>query len=78
MSGILENSQINSTLGGVAEWLKAPVLKTGGGVSRPWVRIPPPPPASPLCPGFSLRDPLVALTRGLRALEVNGRTVLVR
>ena len=32
--------------GGVAERLKAPVLKTGEGVSSPWVRIPPPPPFS--------------------------------
>jgi hypothetical protein len=30
--------------GGVAEWFKAPVLKTGVGASSPWVRIPPPPP----------------------------------
>src|SRR5690606_5096605 len=29
--------------GGVAEWLKAPVLKTGVGFGSPWVRIPPPP-----------------------------------
>ena len=32
--------------GGVAERLKAPVLKTGSGLSRSWVRIPPPPPES--------------------------------
>jgi hypothetical protein len=31
-------------LGGVAEWLKAPVLKTGNGATRSGVRIPPPPP----------------------------------
>src|SRR6185437_16087512 len=31
-------------IGGVAEWFKAPVLKTGVGASPPWVRIPPPPP----------------------------------
>ena len=30
----------------MAEWLKAPVLKTGSGLSRSWVRIPPPPPHS--------------------------------
>lgn len=30
--------------GWVAERLKAPVLKTGEGVSFPWVRIPPHPP----------------------------------
>jgi hypothetical protein len=29
--------------GGVAEWSKAPVLKTGGLYGAPWVRIPPPP-----------------------------------
>jgi hypothetical protein len=33
--------------GGVAERLKAPVLKTGSGESRSWVRIPPPPFLSP-------------------------------
>ena len=31
-------------MGGVAEWLNAPVLKTGMGESPSWVRIPPPPP----------------------------------
>ena len=35
---------MKSVLGGVAEWFKAPVLKTGVGASSPWVRIPPPPP----------------------------------
>ena len=30
--------------GGVTERFKEPVLKTGGCVSAPWVRIPPPPP----------------------------------
>lgn len=30
--------------GRVAEWLKAPVLKTGEGATPPWVRIPPLPP----------------------------------
>ena len=33
-----------SFVGGVAEWLNAPVLKTDVGESLPWVRIPPPPP----------------------------------
>ncbi|CFX36763.1 protein of unknown function [Candidatus Filomicrobium marinum] len=28
----------------MAEWFKAPVLKTGVGSRPPWVRIPPPPP----------------------------------
>ena len=27
--------------GVVAEWLKVPVLKTGGVLKHPWVRIPP-------------------------------------
>ena len=35
-----------SFVGGVAEWLNAPVLKTDVGESLPWVRIPPPPPKS--------------------------------
>ncbi len=34
-------------VGGVAEWLNAPVLKTDVGESLPWVRIPPPPPQIP-------------------------------
>ena len=34
-------------VGGVAEWLNAPVLKTDVGESLPWVRIPPPPPQNP-------------------------------
>ena len=34
-------------VGGVAEWLNAPVLKTDVGESLPWVRIPPPPPYTP-------------------------------
>ena len=33
-----------SRVGWVAEWFKAPVLKTGVGESPPWVRIPPHPP----------------------------------
>ena len=36
-----------SFVGGVAEWLNAPVLKTDVGESLPWVRIPPPPPFTP-------------------------------
>src|SRR5262245_21765292 len=33
-----------SLLGRVAEWFKAPVLKTGRGATLSWVRIPPRPP----------------------------------
>ena len=39
-----KNLYIISVIGGVAEWLNAPVLKTDVGESLPWVRIPPPPP----------------------------------
>ena len=42
--------------GGVAEWFKAPVLKTGERESAPWVRIPPPPPFS-LAKTFSRSGP---------------------
>ena len=35
---------LRSLAGEVAEWFKAPVLKTGVGASLPWVRIPPSPP----------------------------------
>ena len=41
-----KNSNRFKLFGGVAERLKAPVLKIGSGASRSWVRIPPPPPAS--------------------------------
>ena len=39
--------------GWVAEWLKAPVLKTGEPARVPWVRIPPHPPESLRKPGFT-------------------------
>ena len=40
-----KNSTMKSNFyGGVAEWLNAPVLKTGKGESPSWVQIPPPPP----------------------------------
>ena len=42
-SGIGDDS-LNALIGGVAEWSIAPVLKTGGPLRVPWVRIPPPPP----------------------------------
>jgi hypothetical protein len=35
---------LNSNVGRVAEWFKAPVLKTGVPARVPWVRIPPLPP----------------------------------
>ena len=37
---------LDASLGGVAERLNAPVLKTGGSARASWVRIPPPPPSS--------------------------------
>src|SRR5262249_549321 len=36
-----------ATCGRVAEWFKAPVLKTGVPARAPWVRIPPLPPVDP-------------------------------
>src|SRR5690242_2305016 len=42
--------------GRVAEWFKAPVLKTGVGETPPWVRIPPLPPAD----GVSLETAAVS------------------
>jgi hypothetical protein len=44
-------SDSHSGLGRVAEWFKAPVLKTGVPARVPWVRIPPLPP--PPCPTVS-------------------------
>ena len=40
----------------MAEWFKAPVLKTGEGASLPWVRIPPRPPVTvpPTVPDFAI------------------------
>src|SRR5690606_26681427 len=42
--------------GSVAEWLKAPVLKTGKGLRPSWVRIPPLPPLPPRAPMAKLVD----------------------
>jgi hypothetical protein len=39
--------------GRVAEWFKAPVLKTGVPARVPWVRIPPLPPVN-CCPMFAI------------------------
>src|SRR6266404_6730577 len=39
---------LNSKAGRVAEWFKAPVLKTGVPARVPWVRIPPLPPSCAL------------------------------
>ena len=43
MSGIIHDKFLY-LCGEVAEWSKAPVLKTGERASVPWVRIPPSPP----------------------------------
>src|SRR5438105_14809213 len=40
---------MRANTGWVAEWLKAPVLKTGGGSRLPGVRIPPHPPPYRFC-----------------------------
>src|ERR1700759_511422 len=46
--GSCERSPEPGRLGWVAEWFKAPVLKTGRGATLSWVRIPPhPPPRRP-------------------------------
>ena len=37
---------LQPVLGGVVEWLIAPVLKTGEVLKPSWVRIPPPPPSA--------------------------------
>jgi hypothetical protein len=53
----------------VAEWFKAPVLKTGRGSRLSWVRIPPLPPARvltqrpPRCPPFFLESVGVTASR---------------
>ena len=37
-------SELTQIFGEMSEWLKEPVLKTGDGLRRPWVRIPLSPP----------------------------------
>ena len=46
LNPLITSLKVNTqpSIGGVAEWLNAPVLKTDVGESLPWVRIPPPPP----------------------------------
>gem|GEM_PF-6820406 len=46
--------------GEMAEWLKAPVLKTGDGETRPWVRIPLSPPSSNWA-GFTLVEMMISM-----------------
>ncbi len=41
---LIPRLQTKQTRGRVAEWLNAPVLKTGVGATPPGVRIPPRPP----------------------------------
>ena len=43
-----------ASLGGMAEWTNAPVLKTGLPLRVTWVRIPLPPPFSPICKYFKV------------------------
>ena len=61
---ILRNdpSGANQGSGWVAEWFKAPVLKTGVGSRPPWVRIPPLPPFFPHKILILLNDLLVFQT----------------
>ena len=49
LNPLITSLKVNTqpSVGGVAEWLNAPVLKTDVGESLPWVRIPPPPPQNP-------------------------------
>src|SRR5262245_65851139 len=50
--------------GRVAEWFKAPVLKTGRGATLSWVRIPPRPPTLPFlsrCHRKRPEDPVIRI-----------------
>ena len=47
-------SRFSSSDGRVAEWFKAPVLKTGVPARVPWVRIPPLPPVKAKKPTISI------------------------
>ena len=53
LNPLITSLKVNTqpSVGGVAEWLNAPVLKTDVGESLPWVRIPPPPPQNPINTG---------------------------
>jgi hypothetical protein len=51
-SGTPCGKRLNSRAGRVAEWFKAPVLKTGVPARVPWVRIPPLPPGSAISRWF--------------------------
>ena len=53
--------------GWVAEWFKAPVLKTGVGESPPWVRIPPHPLVGDGSRGSGVGGRLIARVLGLVA-----------
>src|SRR5258708_10339684 len=59
--------------GGVAERLKAPVLKTGRDESPSWVRIPPPPHPSPRCREVSRGVSEIAACAPLREFRVHRR-----
>jgi hypothetical protein len=59
--------------GEVAEWFKAPVLKTGVGASLPWVRIPPSPPVASVAQATvlsSTRELAHTILSGARASQV--------
>ena len=47
-AGVPPSMYWKSSIGWVAEWLKAPVLKTGRRASVSWVQIPPHPPFTSL------------------------------
>jgi hypothetical protein len=62
--------------GGVAEWLNAPVLKTGRAARLSWVRILPPPPFHPAQVGVWAFAGALALVAGCSS--VPGETTTVR
>ena len=65
-----------SAHGWVAEWLKAPVLKTGEAATSPWVRIPPHPPTGDTAPrGWFTRQ---ALRQTPGALPLDQHEIIAR
>ena len=71
MTAVLINRR--EAIGGVAEWLKAPVLKTGVAERSPWVRIPPPPPPSPRSSRFFQEMFEIAACAGVREFQGHRR-----
>lgn len=61
--------------GGVAEWLNAPVLKTGVRSRGPWVQIPPPPHETTSCIVVLLQERMKGFLEFIREQGVAGLAI---